>query len=413
MDEIAITTRPVAPAERIMALDALRGFALLGILVMNIQSFSMIEAAYFNPTSYGDLTGLNKAVWIVSHLFADQKFMTIFAVLFGAGIVLMARSAEAKGRKATGLHYRRTFWLLVIGLGHAYLLWYGDILVVYALCALSVFWFRKLSPFKLLFIGILMIAMGSLISLFLGWSLPQWPAESHEEIMAMWAPAPESIEHELAVYRGGWIQQIPHRAQSSFFFHTIAFLTWGYWRAGGLMLVGMALFKWGVLTAQRSLRFYRVLMFIGLGLGLATSTVGVICNFNAGWSLGYSMFMGTQYNYWGSLLVSAGYISAVMWFCKRTAQSSAVLLLANIGRTALSNYLLQTFICTTLFYGHGFGWYGHVSRWQQILVVLGVWAFQLTITPIWLRHFRFGPCEWVWRSLTYMKLQSLAIPTSS
>ena len=137
---------PVDQTERINSLDVLRGFALLGILVMNIQAFSMVGAAYMNPTAYGDLTGANYWVWYVSHLLFDQKFMALFSALFGAGIVLMWRRAEAKSRRATGLHYRRTFWLMVFGFVHAYGVWAGDILFVYSLCGLWVFWLKRRSP---------------------------------------------------------------------------------------------------------------------------------------------------------------------------------------------------------------------------------------------------------------------------
>jgi uncharacterized protein len=406
-EDLSVKPMPVAPSERIIALDVLRGFSMLGILIMNIQSFSMIQAAYFNPTAYGDLGGLNKAVWICSHIFADQKFMTIFAILYGAGIILITRSAESKGRKPAGLHYRRTCWLLVIGLLHAYLLWYGDILVVYALCALTAFLLRNLSALKLLIIGLLAIAVASGISFLFDWSLPHWPVEAHEEMMKTWKPGIELVEQELSAYRGAWRTQMAHRAPASLIFQTFGFLIWAGWRAGGLMLVGMALFKWEVLTGQRSKRFYCILMGIGLGVGLPVVTTGVIRNFAAEWTLAYSMFLGEQFNYWGSLLVSLGYICAVMLLCKCLSQSRAISLLAGIGRSALSNYLLQTIICTTLFYGHGLGWFGHVSRCQQLLIVVGVWGLQLTATPIWLRFFRFGPFEWIWRSLTYMKIQPM------
>jgi uncharacterized protein len=176
---------------------------------MNIQSFSMIEAAYINPTAFGDLTGLNKAVWIVSHVLADQKFMTIFSILFGAGIVLITRKAESKGRRATGLHYRRTLWLLLIGLAHAYLLWYGDILVTYGLCSLIAFLFRKAPPLRLLIIGLLVIAVASGISLLSGWSMDHWPAESFEQLMEIWRPEIELVDEEISVYQGGWIPCLP------------------------------------------------------------------------------------------------------------------------------------------------------------------------------------------------------------
>src|SRR5258708_23123865 len=136
----------VAGPERIVPMDVLRGFALLGILVMNIQLFAMVEAAYDNPTAYGDLNGANFLVWLLSHLFADQKFISIFSMLFGAGIVLMWRKAERSGARPARLHYRRMGWLILFGLLHAYLLWYGDILYAYGICGLFVCLFRRKSP---------------------------------------------------------------------------------------------------------------------------------------------------------------------------------------------------------------------------------------------------------------------------
>ena len=144
MSQVSTAPAPTRPAERIVAIDLLRGFALLGILIMNIQGFAMPAAAYGNPTVYGDLSGTNRWVWTLSHIFADQKFMTIFSLLFGAGILLITEKLDARGQRAWTIHYRRTFWLLIIGLAHAYLLWSGDILVIYALCGFWVYWLRKL-----------------------------------------------------------------------------------------------------------------------------------------------------------------------------------------------------------------------------------------------------------------------------
>ncbi len=128
--------QPVAEKERIVSIDVLRGFALLGILPMNIQYFSMISAAYDNPTAYGDLHGANYWIWLFCHVLADQKFMTIFSMLFGAGILLMTSRIEATGKPSASLHYRRMGWLILFGLAHAYLLWSGDILVAYGMCGL-------------------------------------------------------------------------------------------------------------------------------------------------------------------------------------------------------------------------------------------------------------------------------------
>ena len=403
---------PTSISERILSLDILRGFAVLGILIMNIQSFSMIEAAYLNPAAYGDLTGINKWVWILSHIFGDQKFMTIFSILFGAGIVLFTNRAEAKSRSAASLHYRRTLWLFIIGMMHAYLLWQGDILVPYALCALLAFVFRKFSPKKLLIIGMIVISVSSILYLLFGWSMQFWPTEVIEGNRAGWMPGAEIIEKELAAMQGNWLAQMSHRIPSALQFQTFIFLIWSGWRAGGLMLVGMALFKWGVLTAQRSNRFYMTVMIIGFVVGLPVVSFGVAQNFAADWAMEFSMFFGWQYNYWGSLFVSLGYISLVMMICKAGSLQKISQPFAAVGRMAFSNYLLQTLICTTIFYGHGFRLFGNVERWLQVLIMIGIWIFQLIISPIWLRHFRFGPMEWLWRSLTYWKVQPMLVLNS-
>jgi uncharacterized protein len=398
---------PIAPAKRIVSLDVLRGFAILGILIMNIQSYSMIMAAYINPAAYGDLTGVNKWVWILSHISAEQKFLSIFSILFGAGIILFTRKAEAKGKKATGLHYRRTFWLLIIGLVHAYLLWYGDILATYALCALIAYLFRKISPKKLLIIGLLIFSISSLLYLFFGWSMQYWPAESHKEMMSSWKPSQEQIQQEIAAYRGGWLQQMEQRVPTAIFIQLFLFLIHQGWRAGGLMLVGMALFKWGVLSAQRSKGFYFTMMGLGFVLGFPMVIYGVMRNFAAQWSVEFSMFYGSQYNYWGSLFIALGYIGLVMLICKSAFFEKIIHPFAAVGRMALTNYLLQTVICTFIFYGHGLGLFGQVERYQQALIMVGVWILQLIISPLWLRYFRFGPAEWLWRCLTYLKLQPI------
>ena len=168
---------PVTIAERHEAIDLLRGFAVLGILVMNIQSFAMPFAAYFNPTALGDRGPADFAVWLTSHLFFDQKFMTIFSMLFGAGIAIMTSRVEARGGRPALLHYRRMFWLLVFGLIHAYLIWYGDILVLYAVCGSVAYLFRRFRPAVLLTIGLLVLSVGSLIMVLGSQTISQAPPE--------------------------------------------------------------------------------------------------------------------------------------------------------------------------------------------------------------------------------------------
>ena len=402
---------PVASAERITALDTLRGFAVLGILVMNVQSFSMPLPAYLNPTAYGDLGGANGWVWRLSHLFFDQKFMTIFSLLFGAGIFLFTTRAEAKGESPRRLHYRRMLWLLLFGLAHAYALWYGDILVSYALCGMLVYPFRRRSPATLLIVGVVLIALGSALWIFFGWSMQYWPEEEINSLLDKdWQPRPEALAAELGAYRGGWWTQMNHRVPTSFEFQTFLFLIGVVWRVCGLMLAGMALYKLGVVTAQRTRNFFAAMFAAGMLGGVPLVAYGIARNVAAGWDVRYSFFYGSQFNYWGSLLVCAGWIGMVMLAAKSPAMDWFTRPLGAVGRMAFTNYLMQTLICTTIFYGHGFGLFGSVPRTGQALVVVGVWIFQLVFSPLWLRRYQFGPFEWAWRSLTYGSAQPFRRP---
>lgn len=393
--------------QRIASIDVLRGVALLGILVVNIQSFSMISAAYLNPAAYGDLSGVHYGAWLVTHVLFEQKFMTIFSLLFGAGIALMADRREARGLSAGAIHYRRMAWLTIFGLLHAHLLWFGDILYFYGICGMLVYPLRRLPRRVLLVAGLGSLAVASMLFVVSGASMTYWPAEQLEAFERDWLPDPQVVDEELATYRGTWLTQMTHRVPTALSFETLIFLTWGLWRAGGLMLIGMALFRERVFSAERSRSFYLSLIGAGLAAGLPLVLIGVVLNQRAGWVATYSLFFGSQFNYWGSVPVSLGYVGATMLVCQTGLVPRLSAALAAVGRTALSNYLLQTVICTTLFYGHGFGLFGSVERGGQILIVVAVWIVQLALAPLWLAHFRFGPAEWFWRALTYVTIPPL------
>ncbi len=399
---------PTLGKERIQSLDILRGIAILGILIMNIQSFAMPGSAYLNPASFGDLEGINFWVWTLSHVFADQKFMTIFSILFGAGVVLVTQKAELRESKSTGLHYKRTFWLLIIGLLHAHLIWYGDILVAYAICALIVFLFRKLSPRKLLIIGLLTVSVHTVIYLLIGVSLQFLPLEALDELRnSFWNPGIDETYEEVMALTGSLSEQIRYNSASALEMETTVFFMLMFWRAGGLMLVGMALYKWGVLTAERDIKFYQKGILFGLLIGLPIIIWGVIKHFQADWSLEYSMFIGSQFNYYGSLGVSFAYICAVMLFAKSDRFKVIKERFAAVGQMALTNYISQSLFGIFIFFGIGLGLFSQFERYEQIAVMLGIWFIQIGWSKPWLDTFRFGPLEWVWRSLTYLKLQPI------
>ncbi|MEM6937961.1 MAG: DUF418 domain-containing protein, partial [Pseudomonadota bacterium] len=298
-------------------------------------------------------------------------------------------------------------WLGVFGAIHAYLIWYGDVLLIYAMSTLFVLWFRRRSPVTQLVVGALLIVVGSAIYFATGLSLENWPPEAYADALKSWAPNAAEIAEETHIYRSGWLDQqvgrVPHAAE----FHTLVYLVWGFWRSAGLMLIGMALFRWGLLSSRWSADAYRKLLTGGLLLGLTTVSFGFFQHQSYGWDFDYSFFLGIQYNYWGSIAVSLGYAATIMLWCQGQRWAALRARLAAAGRMAFSNYIAQSLICTLLFYGHGLGWFGHTARWQQLLVVLGVWTFALVASPWWLARFRFGPLEWVWRSLTYAKWQPL------
>jgi uncharacterized protein len=390
-------TGPTPPSERIVSLDALRGVAVLGILVINVRLFSMPEVTLTNPNVYGDFTGLNYLSWLAGHVLAELKFITLFSALFGAGIVLFTERKEEGS--ALSLHYRRTAWLLVIGLGHAYLLWYGDILVPYAFCGLVLVIFRRKPPDSLAKIGFVMVLVPSVLNVFAGLTL------GSEALADQWVPAASALDSEVATYRGGWLEQMDHRVPTAFRRQTVGFLGQTFWRVGGTMLLGMALYKWGVLTDERSNRLYALLVAGGLaGIGVVLGGVWYIEA--SDWSAEVGLFW-QQFNYWGSFLVAGGYIGAVTLYVRWRPRGPLTRAFAATGRTAFTNYLLQTLVATTLFYGHGFGLFGSVSRAEALGFVAVVWVGQVVLSVLWLRVFRYGPVEWLWRTLTYGERQPL------
>lgn len=398
---------PTSLNERITSIDLLRGIAVLGILIMNIQHFSMIPSAYGNPTTFGDLSGINKWVWILSHAIASEKFMTIFSILFGAGILLFAERAFQKGRKVSAFHYRRMMWLFVFGMLHAYLLWHGDILVNYSLCGMFVFLFRKKSTKSLLILASVFFAIPLLLFAMSGLTIPMWPQESFNEVLKGWAPNAEKIASDIAAMQGGWIEQMGTRVKGAIAMQTGVFFFYSFWRVTAMMLLGMALFKWKILSAEKSTKFYTRMLFIGLPLGYALIAFGVYENFLHNWSMQYSMFFGNMCNYVGSIGVAFGYIALIMLISKSVKYSRFKSTFSAVGKMAFTNYILMSFLGMFIFYGNGFGLFGQVERKIQVLIVIAIWIFLILVSNIWLKKFRFGPLEWFWRVLTYWKIQPI------
>ena len=398
-----VQLRPGPRARRIQVIDALRGFALLGMLIMNIISFANPRWVLLNPTVHGSFEGVEKWIWVVSHVLADQKFMTIFSPLYGAGILLFMDNLEHRGIKPTRVFLRRSLWLLLFGLLHWILLWDGDILVTYALSGMAVYWLRHRSPVVLILTGMAAIAVHPVLMFGAGLNLPYLPANEAAALKADFAPSMDVINADIALRREPYPVQVRQRILNApnETLYTIAL--WGFWRAAGLMLMGMAAWKLRLFTAERSDRTYIGLAGVGLLVGLPIVSFGVWDRMRMGWDAAHT-FYGDG-NYWASILVSAGYIGVIMLAERRDWLSNMRHGLASVGRMAFTNYILQTVICVTVFQGFGGGLYGTTSRLEQTIFILGVWILQIVLSVWWLQRFRYGPLEWLWRSLTYSRRQ--------
>ena len=373
------------------------------MLAVHIQLFAFPSLARWNPTAYGDFRGLNWWVWLVTSLLADGKFITIFAMLLGVSIVMLAGEAGGRDVPAWRPHMRRMAVLLSLGFLHAYLLWYGDMLVPLALSGAIVFFARRLSPGKLLVLGGLSFAAAAVISVALTWSTAQSDPAALAAWRAQWTPRPATINLEIAQYRSGWLEQMAQRVPAALETETVSFVTRLLWQLMGLMLMGMGLFKLGVLSAVGSRTFYLWMAVIGFGAGMLLIALGIQRSYATKWDLLDLVLVSEPLHYWGNLLVALGWVALVMLLCQRGWPLRSV---AAVGRMALTNYLLQSVICTTIFYGHGFGLFGRVDRAWQLAIVIGVWTFELLASSAWLRYFAVGPVEWLTRWLVFKRRPS-------
>jgi uncharacterized protein len=427
---------PVTNLERIVSIDTLRGVALLGILLINIIAFGLPESAFSFPINDGGHTGLNLAFWYANQIFFEDKMRALFSMLFGAGVVLLTQRAEERGGlSARGIYYRRTLWLAIFGLLHAYFIWIGDILYFYGVVGLVLFPLRKLRPAKLLAAGalLLMIVCGvtTLIHYSLIWTRDRamavdrliaaggQPTEEQRAAQKEWEedskdinPDPAELAKEIKLHRGGYWELFKWRIkeilviQAVMLFPIVSFVIHD---SPGMMLIGMALLKLGVITAERSRKFYLLMILLGYGIGGTLNAIPTYYFARSGFDLGGVRLAWILADGPGKLLVACGHIGLVMLIVKSGLLKWVTSRLAAVGQMALTCYLATSLICTTIFEGYGFGLFARLQRYQLLYVVFSVWLFLLIASPIWLRHFRFGPMEWAWRSLTYWRRQPMKI----
>jgi uncharacterized protein len=420
---------PMTEGGREVSLDIVRGVALFGILLMNITGFGL-PYAYSDPTVYGGSEGLNLVAWLTTTVLFEGTQRGMFSLLFGAGVIVLTSRLEASGRPdASDVYFRRNLWLIVFGLVHGFLLlWDGEILFYYGVTALFVYGFRKAAPRTLIAIAIAGLAFNgawNLLDSYNGLRMhAEWQEatavenagaelsaeqsgaiEAWEEILEDRKPSAEKIDKAIAAHRGGYFEQMAFQAPE-----LAHWQAWGLYRyffdIFSMMLIGMALYKLGLLSLGHSPGVYWRMVAIGYAIGLTVNGLEARWLLANEFSVLSRMQAGVSYDL-GRLGMTTGHLGLLMLICNSSWLPGLQRRLAAVGQMALTNYVSHSIICVMVFSGVGFGLYGQLERYQLYYVVFAIWAFQLMVSPIWLRSFRFGPLEWLWRSLTYNRRQPM------
>lgn len=372
---------------RIQTLDFIRGLAILGILLLNIVAFGLPSAAYLNPAWQGTASFSDALTWAAMDLFAQVKFLSLFALLFGASLQLLL----PRGKKWL---QSRLVWLMAVGIIHNIFFWDGDILLDYGLVGLVVWRMIRDVPTsrQLLNTGIMLYIAGSAVLIVLGMGTSPEPNSS-------WLPGIASVQYETFWHtQGGW-QAVQGRLDR--FSSSLMALAAQYgWQLAGLMMVGGALMRNGWLQGNRSLTHYRRTGLTLIALAWMLELPAIYLQWATGWEFRWAAFFLQVPRELGAPLQATGYAALCYGFWPVLAPLKITHAISCVGRMALSNYLLQTLICTTLF--DRLGWFNQLDRLQLLAVVPAVWLVNLLFSVIWLRTFRQGPVEALWRKLTVL-----------
>lgn len=447
-EELAGPPRFVAPVkrkDRISSIDVLRGFALLGILMVNIEDFGGPESLHDIPVGtakavfIGPHAHLNLVIFFLKWIFIEGKMRGLFSMLFGAGVVLLTDRIGRRNSSdnAADIFLRRSMWLVALGFLHGTFLWTGDILFAYGFNALFFLYpCRKLKAKTLFIAGTLvwvglatpglMRVYGSFDDIGLAWRMSAISAEQvagkaltpeEKKVQQQWQaavvkntpPSAKDVQADVIEGRQGYLGFLQNKG-AKFLEHVGRYESlFGFTETLGPMLIGMALFKCGFLTAELSLGTYLWTAIAGFLIATPLYIVGLskayLSNFNF---LTLDKWVYSTYYITGEAGTIA--IAATLLFIIKSGAARPLLRpFAAVGQTALSNYLLTSFLCQMVFVFGPWKLYGQLEYYQLLYVVFGVWAVNLIVSPLWLREFEFGPCEWLWRSLTYWKLQPMRL----
>lgn len=410
----SIPLTPVQQTERIQIVDILRGFALFGILLVNMMIFARPMQVVLFPIETTAPWYDRAAEWFI-HFAGEGKFYALFSLLFGLGLTLQMERIEGRGGRFVPLYARRLFVLLGIGLVHAFLIWVGDILIMYALLGFLLLLFRKAKPRTLLIWVVILILLPLLFNIGLT-ALVEWGQtvpEAAPQIQASFGNTTANFQAEMdqayRVYANGNFAAITQQRIADYFSMGLtAYLVMGF-HVLAMFLLGVYFGKQGLfrnLEAHRLL-FKRLLIW-GLIIGVSGNALyaSLILNLSR-IELTWPLFLATSGQAVGAPLLMLAYVSIFCLLALSPAWGERLKVLAPLGQMALTNYLAQSIVCTLIFYSYGLGLFGKVGAAAGIGLTLVIYLLQIPFSHWWMKRFYYGPVEWLWRSLTYLKPQPM------
>lgn len=435
--ETASLIQPVQSTERIHVLDAIRGFALLGILLMNIPYFAFPEETVSNLNIRNEYSGLNYYTWWIVNLFFEGSMRGLFSMMFGAGMILLTTrlSNNAMIDSAAEIYYRRIIWLLVFGLIDAYIiLWPGDILYSYAICGLFLFPFRSMKPKYLLIVaGILMVLFTIKVTYQRGGPLrnkiaaeailkkqlpPGRMTLDQKETVDKWKGFQENqklenkkkaVTSDVRKTKGSYATLFSHYAEVNTFLQTNEFYQSTFLDCLIFMIIGIAFYKLQILTGERTMKFYFLMSLIGYAIAFPLVYYKLNIALQAKFDVIKISEKSALFTYEiRRLFLTIGHLGTLMICYKSGVFRFIFNIWAKVGQMAFSNYLIQNMMGGLIFYGFGFNYFNELERYQLYLVVPCIWLVNVLFSYIWLHYFRMGPFEWIWRSLTYWSIQPIA-----
>ena len=380
--------QPITPDERFVALDILRGLALFGVLMINLHTLfrvSLFEHILHFHTEPGIRNGV---VDVLLAGFLETKAVSLFSLMFGIGSAIQVERAAARGVNATRFLVRRYLALLALGLCHLWLIWNGDILALYAVCGLLIVPFMRMPAAMLAALGAAAIALRSVVDL----PIPFPTAD------AMQAQAVAATH----VYgTGSFMEILAFRVRETWRF--IVPLLMGFLpQTLGFMLCGIAAWRSGILrNTQRHKRLLATVFLVALAVGATATSLQVFAE-----SMERTLAIPEGLLRLCSFVPLAfAYAAGVLLWMTPARVTPVMTLFASLGRMALTNYLMQSVVLTVIFYGYGFGLFGRLGSALAALIGIALYVVQLFLSRFWLRRYRYGPVEWLWRSLSYGRWQ--------